>query len=60
MIKKGVCVCLFLWWECMLSTFHRGKMRQVGAKIFKVFFKPFTLDLKLDGSYLSRKLTAVC
>lgn len=36
------------------------QMRQVGANIFKVFFKPFTLDLKLDGRYLSRKLTAVC
>lgn len=44
----------------MLSTFHVGKMRQVGAKNFKAFFKPFALDLKLDGRYLSRTLTAVC
>lgn len=49
MIKKGVCVCLFIWGEGMLDTFHRGKMRKVGANIFKVFFKAFTLDLKLDG-----------
>ena len=52
-------VCVFLWGEGVLDTFHRHKMRQVGAKIFKVSFKPLTLGLKLGGRYL-RKLTAVC